>query len=331
AGTEAPDARTHPPPLLLATADPALPTQPGRRPGETRAVRIAGRRLRAAKESPMRLLALVLLAAVGPTATAAPTISGVAEQGHKLTASPGTWTGSGTVATAYNWFRCDGAGGHCSSIHGATGASYTVVAKDVGHTLALNVRATDATGTTTASTALVGPVAAADTALTATAQPAITGEAVVGQQLTVGAGTWSAAPTSTSDAWYRCNANGRVCAPIAGATAATYIPVTADAGHALVALVLAKTATTAQSAYSTATPAVVPAAGPVATVAPSVAGTALQGQRLVASQGTWTGTGTLAYAYQWYRCDATGAHCSSIHGATAAGYKLVAKDVLHTI
>jgi hypothetical protein len=35
----------------------------------------------------------------------------------------------------------------------------------------------------------------------------------------------------------------------------------------------------------------------------------------------------VTYAYQWYRCDATGAHCSSIHGATRSSYTEVAKDV----
>ena len=57
-------------------------------------------------------------------------------------------------------------------------------------------------------------------------------------------------------------------------------------------------------------------AGPTLTAAPSVSGTLKAGSRLAAGTGTWTSTTTMAYTYQWYRCDQSGAHCSSIHGAT---------------
>jgi hypothetical protein len=55
-------------------------------------------------------------------------------------------------------------------------------------------------------------------------------------------------------AWSRCNPNGRVCAPIAGATSSTYKVTAADSGHALVAIVTATAGTTAQPAYSAASP-----------------------------------------------------------------------------
>jgi hypothetical protein len=72
-------------------------------------------------------------------------------------------------------------------------------------------------------------------------------------------------------------------------------------------------------------------AGPIMTAKPSVTGTTAVGRRLSALTGTWSGAGTLRYAFQWYRCDAGGARCNPIHGATSATYTLVPRDVAKTI
>ena len=40
-------------------------------------------------------------------------------------------------------------------------------------------------------------------------------------------------PSAFGYQWQRCNENGRLCAPIAGATAATYVTTGDDVGHAL--------------------------------------------------------------------------------------------------
>jgi hypothetical protein len=262
----------------------------------------------------------------GPALVSAPTVTGVLQQGSRLTAGPGTWSSTGAIAYAYQWYRCDANGAKCSSVHGATRGTYTLVAKDVGRTLGLTVRGTDSSGTTSAYAALAGLVAPAKAAVVATAQPALTGSPVVGQALQVGAASWrgtSAAPTVT---WRRCNANGRVCATVAGASAPSYTVTAADAGHVLVAAVTASKATVfSLGVVARASP------GPVSTERPSIAGTLQQGKQLTGNAGTWTGTGTIAYAYQWYRCDAFGAHCNSIHGATRPTYTQVAADVTRTI
>jgi hypothetical protein len=135
-------------------------------------------------------------------------------------------------------------------VHGATKPTYRLVAADAGKTIGFTVNASDATGTKQpAYAALVGPVAAANATLAATAQPKVTAQA---QTLTVDAGTWTAAPASTTVQWERCNANGRICVAIAGATSTSYTAVAADTGHALVALVTAHVATTTASAFSVA-------------------------------------------------------------------------------
>jgi hypothetical protein len=155
------------------------------------------------------------------------------------------------VAFAYQWYRCDGSGAHCLSIHGATGLTYTEVAKDVGKTIGFAVHATDGTGTSTLYAGLVGPVAAATSGLAATAQPLVSGTAAPGQVVQVSNGSWSGAPSSFAYQWQRCNANGRLCVPIEGAAAAAYTVQAADAGHALLATVHAVAGDASQDTLST--------------------------------------------------------------------------------
>ena len=55
------------------------------------------------------------------------------------------------------------------------------------------------------------------------------------------------------------------------------------------------------------------------------------GQTLEVTPGTWTGNPTPVLSYQWLRCDAAGATCGNIAGATATTYTLVADDQGSTI
>jgi len=102
----------------------------------------------------------------GPPNTAPPAISGQAVVGQTLTASQGTWTGTG-LTFAYQWRRCDTAGAQCADISGATAATYALVAADSGKTIRVAVTAKNATGETT--------VASAQTAVVTTAAPPPTG------------------------------------------------------------------------------------------------------------------------------------------------------------
>ena len=63
------------------------------------------------------------------------------------------------------------------------------------------------------------------------------------------------------------------------------------------------------------------APGPRNTVRPEVTGTAEEGETLTCSEGTWTGTGSITYAYQWQRGG------SPISGATSATYELAEADI----
>jgi hypothetical protein len=250
-----------------------------------------------------------------------------------VTAAVGTWTSSSPPAYAYQWFRCDATGAHCSSVHGATGPGYGLSARDVGKTIGLTVTASDGTGSTAAYASIVGPVAPARPLLVSTTQPQVTGLAVAGKTLQVTAGAWSPAPAQVAYAWQRCNVNGRLCTPIAGATASSYTVGDADVGHTIASIVLATFGTTTQQAYSTVTAPVAggDTAGPTRQAAPTITGLARQTTRLHGSAGIWSGIGSLTYAYQWYRCDDTGTHCATIKGATATTYRTVRADIGKTL
>jgi len=84
------------------------------------------------------------------------------------------------------------------------------------------------------------------------------------------------------------------------------------------------------SIYATYTPSKPPASPPVNTAPPTVSGTAQTGQTLNASTGTWSENPT-TYAYQWQRCNSSGATCSPISGATTHLYTVASADVGSTL
>jgi hypothetical protein len=92
-----------------------------------------------------------------PLNTSPPTISGTAQQGQVLTASPGVWSGSPT-GFGYQWLRCDSAGAGCSEIVGATAASYVLGEGEVGRTVRVAVTASNEAGPS-------APVSSAQTAV----------------------------------------------------------------------------------------------------------------------------------------------------------------------
>jgi hypothetical protein len=90
---------------------------------------------------------------VAPVNTSLPTISGNPFVGSTLTGDRGTWSGTEPITYAYRWRRCDKQGNGCANIDNATGTSYLLKGADAAHTLRFRVTATNASGSTVATSA----------------------------------------------------------------------------------------------------------------------------------------------------------------------------------
>jgi hypothetical protein len=100
-------------------------------------------------------------AAVPPSNSSPPTISGTAQAGQTLTASPGSWTGTTPIGYAYQWRRCDSGGATCADIAGATTTTYALTASDIGATIRVAVTASNTAGSSTATSAQTAAVVSA--------------------------------------------------------------------------------------------------------------------------------------------------------------------------
>src|SRR5207247_699813 len=154
----------------------------------------------------------------------------------------------------------------------------------------------------------------------------LSGTAAVGATLSGSDGSWSGSPAPTlTRQWRRCDSSGVSCVDVAGATAATYSLVQADAGSTLRLRVTGANGSGSVSVDSAPSATVV---GPPANnVPPSITGTVSRDQALVAANGSWSGYPAPSFGYQWRRCDTGGGTCVDITGATAASYRVAVGDV----
>jgi hypothetical protein len=261
-----------------------------------------------------------------PVNSAPPTITGTLAAGQVLTEGGDTWTNSPT-SFAYQWWRCTNGTCNTKITNGGTAQTYTVKPIDVSHTLQVQVTATNAGGSTTATsnqTGVIGPPPVNNGA------PTISGTTQVGQTLTEGAGSWTNSPTSIVIQWRRCDSSRANCLPIAGATAKTYTLTTGDLGATMQVAETATNAGGTTTAYSGFTGSIAntagvvppPSANPGST--PTVTGTAQFGHALTASGAQFAGNPG-GFSYQWLRCSAVG--CAPIPGATDITYTPTSADV----
>ncbi|HTA04878.1 MAG TPA: hypothetical protein VK774_00820, partial [Solirubrobacteraceae bacterium] len=148
--------------------------------------------------------------------------------------------------------------------------------------------------------------------------PQVTGRAKVGEVLECSTGEWSGTPEiSFSQVWLLDGV------AIAGEVQSTYKVRQEDEGHVLSCQVLASNAAgVSKPARSVGVS--VPVL-PVNRVAPMITGGLKAGETMSCTSGTWTGTPTLNYVYEWRRSTAT------ISGANHDTYEVHGEDEGHAL
>ena len=158
--------------------------------------------------------------------------------GTVLTGNKGAWQKADRFT--FQWLRCNDNGESCKKIGSATGTTYTVVNADQGHTIRLDVTASNADGSTTVRANATSEVPTKPGAPVEVSPPTISGQAVVGETLTATTGKWKGnQPISYTFKWQSCTPNLSSC-PANGASGNTYTVKGADTGKRLRVKVIAK-------------------------------------------------------------------------------------------
>ena len=176
-----------------------------------------------------------------------PTVSGDAEPGHWLTATPGAWSGSGSPVYSFQWERCGDVDevavygwvitpsqvsphdAGCVAIPGAAEQAYRVAADDLGLSLRVTVTGTHEGETRVTTSGLTQPVTARPPLVVSA--PSVIGTGEEGQTLNAANGTWDGTePFEFAYQWQRCDAQGENCADIAGAEGPSYTVAPGDVG-----------------------------------------------------------------------------------------------------
>ncbi|MFT4470417.1 hypothetical protein ACMX2H_10985 [Arthrobacter sulfonylureivorans] len=245
--------------------------------------------------------ALVTVSPALFTSAPAPTISGTAKVGHKLTVSAGAWAPA-AAALAYQWYR------NGQAVSGATAVTYTLAAADKGADLKVRVRASKGGYTTTDRHS--APVKVAAGTISATKAFKISGTARYGSTLKVSQG-WTPG-VKIAYQWYR---NGK---SVKGATKSSFTLSAKDIGAKITVR-----ATVTKPGYSSraVTAKAVSVGKAVFSVktAPKISGTKKAGAILRTSTGSYSAKPT-SYGHQWYR------NGKPISGAKKSSYRVVKAD-----
>ena len=178
-----------------------------------------------------------------PLSESAPSITGATVERDVLAEHHAIWS-NGPTSYAYQWEDCDGYGENCAAIPGATGQTYTLARRDVGHAIRVRESAANTSGSsgfvTSAATSLVTAAGNSHQAPEAAARPQVSGAPYVGGVLQSSTGAW-AGPRRIGYRyqWQRCRPG---CRDIAGATLPSYRASAADRGARLRAVVTARDA-----------------------------------------------------------------------------------------
>ena len=249
--------------------------------------------------------AITAVAPSAPVNSTLPVISGTTTLGSVLTTTNGTWTNTPTSYT-YQWKR------GATNI-GTNASTYTLVIADSTAAITCVVTATNAGGSTPATS---NTITAGNYAPVNTVAPVISGGTYVGDVLTTTNGTWTGSPTFTYQ-WF----NENDTEDIVGATSSTYTLGSALAGIEISCKVTGTNAAGSDTGVSN----VIGTQGlfaPVNIDPPAIVGdiTWQVGMTIGFTGNQWDGNPVPTLTYQWQR---TG---GNISGATDTTYLLDPDD-----
>ena len=260
-------------------------------------------------------------------AAGAPTISGTAQAGETLTVSTSSVEdadGMNGAALSYQWVSSDGTTD--TDIREATGATYTLVADDIGKTVTVRVKFTDDRGFEETLTSAPTAVVEASPNIPATGLPSITGAADVGETLTVStSGIQDANGLSGATYSYQWVSNdGTADTDIEEVTSTTYTLVADDIGKTIkVRVSFTDDGGNEETLTSAPTSAVEAKLNIPATGLPTIRGRVQVGKTLTADTtgvADPNGLENATFGYQWL------ADGTAIDGATGRDYTLADAD-----
>ena len=166
--------------------------------------------------------------------------------------------------------------------------------------------------------------------------PVLSGSAQVGQTLTSSSGSWSSCPgCSYLYTFERTNADGSIvyATDQAASSSPAYAVRSADLNHYILVSVQASNTTGGTAVFATnvlgPVMAEMPSNSGPGTAAPSLSGTAVVGQTLTASPGTWTNCSGCSYLYTFERTNVDGSVVYATDQASSSStvYTLVSTDL----
>jgi hypothetical protein len=263
-----------------------------------------------------------------PSNTGLPSILGSLIDGSALTGAVGSWSGSEPLSFSRQWLVCDGSGGSCKEISGATGTTLGLLTGMIGSTVREVVTATNGAGSTSATSAPTSVIKALPPSNTGL--PSIVGSLIDGSSLTGAKGSWTGSEPSFGYQWLLCDSTGGSCKEVSGATGTTLGLLTSMIGSTTRLVVTASNSAGSTSATSEPT-SVIKALLPSNTGLPSIVGSLIDGSALTGAVGGWSGSEPLSFSRQWLLCDGSGGSCKEISGATATTLGLLTGMIGSTV
>jgi serine protease AprX len=230
-----------------------------------------------------------------PVAVEPPTVTGTAQTGATLSASPGQWSPE-QLDYAYQWQRCD-ASSVCTDITGSTGTQYALTASDDGYTVRVVVTASDGSASAAAASEQTAAVAPAPAPA-----PLPSGD------------TSTTTATGTSGSGSTNSGSGSTNSGSSGGTSTSSTSTSTSTSSTSTSSTSTSTSTTSTSTSTTSTSTLTSPDVPTNVTPPIVVGNPVVGTTLWASHGTWSNVDDHPdYDWRWQRCNVVTALCAPIN------------------